>query len=140
MTRCPGGTGQSFCCGTDCCGDGNEIKLDPTLVSIGSSNTTATVTSTPQKADNGSSSKVAIGVGVGVPLGILAIAMLGLGFFWGKKKMRAEAQALREQSESQMRAIQRAEPRELPSKPYADAGRGFITPAELEGEEESKAT
>ncbi|KAJ5976481.1 hypothetical protein N7481_010188 [Penicillium waksmanii] len=142
MTRCPNGSGRSFCCGksTDCCGNDNEIVLDSTLVSIGPSNSSESTTSDTQNGDGGSSSKVAIGVGVGVPLGILAISMLGFGFWWGKKKARAESKAMMEQFQNQMRDLGYGEPKQLSSKPIHEADEGVISPAELQnGDEENRA-
>jgi hypothetical protein len=142
MTRCPGGSGQSFCCGktTDCCGSENEISLKSSLVSIGASNSTESTAGAISKGDGGSSSKIAIGVGVGVPLGVLAISMLGFGFWWGRKKARTESQALRDQFQSQMRDLQNTEPRQLSSKPILEADDGAIGPAELPNGDEATRT
>ncbi|CAI7664602.1 unnamed protein product [Penicillium manginii] len=140
LTPCLGDSAGSFCCGKnrDCCGTGNETTLNSTLVSITPFNSAET-TSESQNGDGDSSSKVAIGVGVGVPLGVLAISMLGFGFWWGRKKARAESQALQGQFQSQMESIQQSEPRQLSSKPILEADHGTIGPTELpNGDEENK--
>lgn len=92
MTLCPGGDGNTFCCGETnaCCTEGNTFALAPTA--------TATATVTATSASN-ASRNAAIGAGVGVPLGVLALAMLGAGFWWGKRNTSAQYNALRQNHE-----------------------------------------
>jgi hypothetical protein len=139
MTRCPGGSGSSYCCG-----NADELNLASALVSIGTSNATTIEAATSEFKDSDSgSSKVAIGVRVGVLLGILAISMLGFGFYWGKREMFAEAEALRKQYEENTRNMRSSQMTELGpalSKPIHEADDGVARPAELPDGDQANIT
>lgn len=111
---CPGGSGNKYCCGdtNNCCTEGNEFSLEPTLVSF-SSDATATTTAvvTTTNSDATSSKTISLGVGLGVPLGIIAIAMLGTGFWWGRRNTRAKYRAF--QQDSRILGIRQADSRPI---------------------------
>lgn len=100
VTLCQGKTGHSFCCGetNQCCTEGNQFTLKPTLVTIGAAATSNATTAPSKDEHTGSSRDVAIGIGVGVPLGVISIAMLGVGFWWGRKNTGAKQRAMQNDS------------------------------------------